>query len=99
MGWGRLNSRADLSKNRCKRPPEKLGPRATHLVSIKVRDKRVSTGGVQGDMMTPGDLDLRLSEQIRTLFEVGSLGALPDSQLLDRFLVREELGSDGSPSN
>src|SRR5689334_12276939 len=36
-------------------------------------------------MMTPGDSDLRLSEQIQLLFEVGSLGGLPDSQLLDRF--------------
>jgi RNA polymerase sigma factor (sigma-70 family) len=36
-------------------------------------------------MMAPGDLDLRLNEQFRTLFEVGSLGTLSDRQLLDRF--------------
>ncbi|SIO59900.1 RNA polymerase sigma factor, sigma-70 family [Singulisphaera sp. GP187] len=44
--------------------------------------------------MTPGDLDLRLREQIRTLFEVGSLGALSDRQLLDRFSSGDTAASE-----
>ena len=44
--------------------------------------------------MTPGDLDLRLREQIRTLFEVGSLGTLSDSQLLDRFTSGDATASE-----
>jgi hypothetical protein len=76
------------------RPPEKIGTSDHALGLIQGEGQRVSIGGGQGGMMTPGDLDLRLSEQIRTLFEVGSLGTLPDGQLLDRFSSGDAAASE-----
>ena len=39
--------------------------------------------------MSRGYPEIRLSEQIRTLFHAGSLGALPDGQLLERYASRD----------
>ena len=39
--------------------------------------------------MSRGYPDIRLSEQIRTLFHAGSLGGLTDGQLLDRYASRD----------
>ena len=37
--------------------------------------------------MSRGHAETRVSEQIRTLFQAGSLGALTDGQLLERYAV------------
>ena len=39
--------------------------------------------------MSRGYPDIRLNDQIRTLFQAGSLGALTDGQLLDRYASRD----------
>jgi RNA polymerase sigma factor (sigma-70 family) len=44
--------------------------------------------------MPRGDPEARFNEQIRTLFQAGSLGALTDGQLLDRYASRDSEGSE-----
>ena len=44
--------------------------------------------------MSRGHVQTRVSEQIRTLFEAGSLGGLTDAQLLERYLSPEGPGSE-----
>jgi hypothetical protein len=44
--------------------------------------------------MSRGQAQTRVSEQIRTLSQAGSIGALTDGQLLERFLTHEGLCSE-----
>ena len=44
--------------------------------------------------MSRGHVQPRVSEQIRTLFQAGSLGGLTDAQLLERYLSPEGPGSE-----
>jgi RNA polymerase sigma factor (sigma-70 family) len=44
--------------------------------------------------MSRGHVQARVSEQIRTLFQAGSLGGLTDAQLLERYLSPEGPGSE-----
>jgi RNA polymerase sigma factor (sigma-70 family) len=44
--------------------------------------------------MSRGHVQTRVSEQIRTLFQAGSLGGLTDAQLLERYLSPEGPGSE-----